>query len=587
MSAKEQLKALLAARQPSAKEQLRQLLLEKQGDSKAPAIAPPSDAAGIRGSVEPVDPDDFGARAKRLDPTGLSIARAKNDEFGQYLRDQASRPVPGESEEQRFKRLHGGLSERGRSNDKLRAGFQGYSYGAGDEIVAGGAAALNKLTGKDSGRGIGELYDAYLSRERGDLESYRDESPVEALAAEAGGAVVNPVSWMAPQAVAAKGTSLLSKAATSAGVAAPAGFAYGFNSGEGGTSNRMASGGTGALAASFVGGAAPAFGALAKHIAKSKAKSSAMRELKKLAPSAEQLRAKATVAYDKARNSGVIVKSFDRALADLGEEARKFGGFNEKLMPQITGALEELGQAKGQPVGLDDLETMRRILGSAAKGGNDAEKALASSLIGKLDEFVDGLKPADLGSGTKQATKLFKEARGLYHRTAKVQTLEELVELAGVRAGGNYTGSGFENALRTEFTNLARAIIKKQPRGRGFSKAEKEAILKVAEGGKLDNALRMLGRFSLRGPIGGLTGGAVALTPAGAPGMAALWGAGELGRRGATKMTMRNVDMAKALAASGGAPKIAANPNAQLLGEALTRRAAVPAAPYGDDVLMP
>lgn len=52
--------------------------------------------------------DDFEAMAASMSPTQLSVARSKNDAFGEYLRAKATETVPGEDDDARFKRLYGG-----------------------------------------------------------------------------------------------------------------------------------------------------------------------------------------------------------------------------------------------------------------------------------------------------------------------------------------------------------------------------------------------------------------------------------------------------------------------------------------------
>ena len=87
-------------------------------------------------------------RASGMGTDDLSIARTKNDDFGGYLRDQASQPKPGETPDETFKRQYGGLPmpERpGAVEGVARAGLQGGTVGAGDEIVASGKALLDTI----------------------------------------------------------------------------------------------------------------------------------------------------------------------------------------------------------------------------------------------------------------------------------------------------------------------------------------------------------------------------------------------------------------------------------------------------------
>ena len=63
--------------------------------------------AGYREAVE-----GFAAQAEAMSPSDIQVARAKNDAFGEYLRDQAREPVVGEAPSDREARLYGGLSEQ-------------------------------------------------------------------------------------------------------------------------------------------------------------------------------------------------------------------------------------------------------------------------------------------------------------------------------------------------------------------------------------------------------------------------------------------------------------------------------------------
>ena len=79
-------------------------------------------------------------------------------------------------------------------------------------------------------------------------------------------------------------------------------------------------------------------------------------------------------------------------------------------------------------------------------------------------------------------------------------------------------------------------------RMRGFTKAEQEAIKKVAMGGKVDNAMRQLGKLAPTGVISGAISGSAGFAIGGVPGALALPAVGALARRSATNRTMRNVD---------------------------------------------
>lgn len=82
---------------------------------------------------------------------------------------------------------------------------------------------------------------------------------------------------------------------------------------------------------------------------------------------------------------------------------------------------------------------------------------------------------------------------------------------------------------------------------RGFTKEEQAAIKKVAMGGKVDNAMRQLGKLAPTGVISGAISGSAGYAVGGPVGAVALPAAGAWARRVATNRTMRNVDDAKNL----------------------------------------
>jgi hypothetical protein len=267
------------------------------------------------------------------------------------------------------------------------------------------------------------------------------------------------------------------------------------------------------------------------------------------APSIAQLKADAGAAYQAAHNSGVVASapSFDTMVADLDAKLAA-RGIDPTLHPSSTAVVKRLNDAMGKPVDFQGIDTRRRIAGHGveASGLNKSDRAMSRVIQDHIDEYVDNLKPADLvgGANPQQAAADLNNARDLYSRAAKAQTIQGLIDKAGVNGSG-YTASGFENALRVQFRKLAN-----NDRGMArFSPEERKAIERVASGGhfaSLNNAFRWLGKFSPQGFFPAMAGlGAV--TTAGPAGLA-LPAAGLAGRVGATAMTKaaarRAVDIA-------------------------------------------
>lgn len=268
-------------------------------------------------------------------------------------------------------------------------------------------------------------------------------------------------------------------------------------------------------------------------------------------PTVAELKDQARALYDKADSSGVVAPQAEtKRLADsIRAIARDEGlisssGRVSSAYPKVSGAIDTFDDyAQGQMT-VKQMRAARKTLTNMAKSIDQSEARIGEMMLGELDDFVAPLSP-DL-----------TDARAIYHSVKKGETIEQAIELAGSRAG-QFTGSGFENALRTEFRQLERRIIKGQLKG--FSKEEVAAISKVAQGGPVVNALRTLGKLAPTGPVSfGISGGmpfaignAIGGPLMGATASGATMGAGFVGRSAATKLTARNADLASQLMRGG------------------------------------
>lgn len=273
------------------------------------------------------------------------------------------------------------------------------------------------------------------------------------------------------------------------------------------------------------------------------------------APTKEQLKTQSRAAYKRAEDAGAVISadSFQKAQQSIGSMLEK-EGIDPTLHPSTTAALKRIAETEG-PVTLEKLETLRRIAKDAESTVNAADRRLATKVVDTIDRYADTLSQKDLNTGSPEAIAALKEARNLYSRARKADTLDELVERAETRAGANFTQAGMEHALRQEFKTLAL----NSRRMRLFTAEERAAIKKVAAGGPLENTLRNLGKFD---PT---SGGMASLVSLGTGGIAAASGAGAAGalvpivgfaaKRAATRMTMKNVARANELVRRGPPPK--------------------------------
>lgn len=126
---------------------------------------------------------------------------------------------------------------------------QGISLGFGDEITAGVRAGVGAITGDGS---FGDLYDSALADERKSIDTFAQQNPGTALAANIGGAVATAP--FLPIATVARGVGALRTGANAAANAAGYGAVAGFGAGEGGLANRLENAAeTGAASAAIAG----------------------------------------------------------------------------------------------------------------------------------------------------------------------------------------------------------------------------------------------------------------------------------------------------------------------------------------------
>jgi len=272
--------------------------------------------------------------------------------------------------------------------------------------------------------------------------------------------------------------------------------------------------------------------------------------------------------YKAAEDAGVVVKpeSYGGLATDIFQTAAK-ERLDPTLTPGSTAAVKritELADPKVGPVSFQTLDTMRQIAGdarqSAKAGSNDAR--VAGIIIDKIDDYVANLSAKDVVAGNpKVAADTIIKARDLWSRAAKLDKIEQMVDRATTSAG-QFSGSGLENALRTEF----RALAKSKERMKSFSADEQKAIKLAARGGRGGNLARNIGRMAPRGPVGIFTGGGAgaavgtALLGPGigtAIGTGAAFGAGEIGRKVATVLTQRSIRQLETLIRTKGQSQMA------------------------------
>ena len=466
----------------------------------------------------------------------------KDSPSRQYYKDAISQPLPDETPEATAQRL-GGTAQGpvgnagGQFGTAVRSGLQGATFGFGDEIVAGAAAALDPNAD----------YEQYVKAERDRLELGRQQFPKTAMASEIGGAVVAPGA-----AIGAMGAAKLPVRMAAGGMAGmgQAGL-YGFGTGEGGVQERAQSAMDAAPWGAVAGAAMPVLGVMGQKAMDGMSKRAAINEMVRGAPTTEGLRNQASQIFSQADNVTDLPRSMLTQAAPQLDDAAKRLGMDPILTPQSARAAARIGEEAASPnpnIGFRDLDILRRQASVAAGNASvPTEASIGSSLVNGIDDVIDNIDP-NLAEGVQDARKMWGQMR-------RTEMIDGALEKADNMA------SGAENGTR----NKIRAILNSDKKMRGFSPDEAAAMKKVVKGTTVGNALNKVGRMGIGtdqqrnflgmalssgggGAVGSMFGGPVGAAIGGVVAPAV----GTMAQKGADAITKKNAEILRALVVSGG-----------------------------------
>jgi len=271
-------------------------------------------------------------------------------------------------------------------------------------------------------------------------------------------------------------------------------------------------------------------------------------------PSIEGLKDQASKQYDAAEALGVTASS--TITKQIAQDIRKIAtnegvitptGRIAKGYPKVRDVINAADDYAQGTMTVPQMKAARKTFQAAAQSADKGESRIGTIM---LEQFDDTIAPI---------AQPLTEARALYHAAMKAETLDQAKELAGSRAG-QFSGSGFENALRTEFRGLERAAIKDKFPMRGFTPDERAAVSRVAQGTRGSNIARGFGKLAPTGVVSGgvnimpaLTGVVTGNPMAGAAVSGAMAGTGIAGRAIATRMGLNNAELAELLVRNQGA----------------------------------
>jgi hypothetical protein len=269
-------------------------------------------------------------------------------------------------------------------------------------------------------------------------------------------------------------------------------------------------------------------------------------------PSVKDLFNSGRVAFTEARISGgglkpeFLQRTANRIRNIKDEKTGLTVRFSERTNPIAHGLRQDiLDDLDSGSINFDDLMELRQQAGSVAGSMDASDARLGSILKNQIDDIIGSITPDDVLSGNPQRAAQSLETANKFWRDANAaRTIEKEMELAANRAG-QFSGSGYENALRTQFRQLHARIIK--GRERGFKPNEVAAIKRVADGGPVENLLRYIGKLAPTGVVSGGAGAGLGYLLGGPIGAAVVPATGALGRLFATRSTIGNANRAMEL----------------------------------------
>jgi len=218
--------------------------------------------------------------------------------------------------------------------------------------------------------------------------------------------------------------------------------------------------------------------------------------------SAADMKQAASSLYDSQRVNGLRVPP--SVISPARNSARQIASEQGIVMPngridpdypKVNSVLHTLdAYAKGGMSGAQLLAVRRGISDRAHDAAGTSEGVVLRRILQAFDAETSKLAPE------------IATANQMWARAAKADTIETMLNVAGLRKG-KFSQSGLENAIRTEFRNLAIKIERGQEFG--WSPDEVKQINAIAEGGSLENAMRFVGRFAPKGVVSIATAGGI------------------------------------------------------------------------------
>lgn len=273
----------------------------------------------------------------------------------------------------------------------------------------------------------------------------------------------------------------------------------------------------------------------------------AIKDAKDAVPSIPALKQQASDLYDAAETNGIaagpaetqgLADTFGKTLASEGRISPT--GRLSDVNPKVKEAYQLVTDYAGSPMTPSQMQTVRSVTADGLSSPDRSERRISRLLLDNFDDWADNKVPG------------IQDARDTASRYLKAEQVQRAIDLAQPQAS-QFSGSGMENALRTQFRTLDRDAI----RGRNnFDDPLLAAVENVSRGSPASNTARAFGKLAPTGVVSAGMSAGVPFAIGNAVGGPALGGAlaagsmaiGAGARKAATSMAMRDAEIASLLA---------------------------------------
>lgn len=272
-------------------------------------------------------------------------------------------------------------------------------------------------------------------------------------------------------------------------------------------------------------------------------------------PSTDELKTAAGDLYAQAEARGIVAgpEVTTELVSSLDDIARREALISAKgrvseAYPKIAPVLKTIQDEAGGTLNPKRIQVLRETLADAAYTTEGKEQRIATDMLRAFDDLTVPLAPE------------LAEARSIASRYLQARPIEQAIDVAENTRAGQFSQSGLDNALRTDFANLQRRAIRGSE---NFSPEVLDAISTVTNPSGARQTARWFGRLAPNSQLGmGLSASPAGIGyMAGEPALGALVsgataGAGWTGRHVADRLARQQADDAVLMARSGGTMRL-------------------------------